>query len=188
MLEPKDITNFWLDQVGPQGWYKVDAALDARIRDQFEGAWDAALVGGYDDWKLRVEKMLPFLILLDQFPRNMFRDQAKAFASDKIALCTAKKAIDRKWDMLVAEPARQFFYLPLMHSECLVDQDRCVRLVKSRMPELCADVLPHAKAHREVIRKFGRFPYRNAALGRRDTDLEKIFLADGGYSSLFKPA
>ena len=118
---------------------------------------------------------------MDQFPRNMFRNTGKAFASDKIARTAAKIAIDHKWDMKIDEPARQFFYLPLMHSECLTDQDRCVRLMHQRMPASGASNLLHAKAHREVIRQFGRFPYRNEALERSTSRLEQEFLQAGGY-------
>ena len=98
-----------------------------------------------------------------------------------MALAVTKRAIDRGWDLKIDEPARQFFYLPLMHSESLTDQDRCVRLIAERM-EAEANLL-HAKAHREVIRKFGRFPYRNEALSRRATAGEKAYLDEGGYGS-----
>jgi len=183
MLNPKEVTDFWLNDVGPQGWYLADDALDATIRERFEDTWASALDGELADWKLRPDTLLSYLILLDQFPRNMFRGSGKAFATDKLARCAAKKAVDLKWDMRVPEPERQFFYLPLMHSECLADQERCVRLMKSRMPETGVANLLHAKAHREVIRRFGRFPYRNEALERRDTVLEVAFLDQGGYGA-----
>ena len=183
MLDPFEVTNFWLNEVGSKGWYVVDEAVDASIRDRFLPAWEMARDGGLKDWKLRPHGMLAYLILLDQFPRNMFRDDGAAFATDKLARSAAKKAIEKKWDLKVAEPERQFFYMPLMHSECLADQERCLCLIKTRMPETGETQLLHAKAHREVIRKFGRFPYRNAALDRRDTAPEMAFLAEGGYSS-----
>ena len=96
----------------------------------------------------------------------------------------AKKAIDKGWDMRIPTPQRQFFYLPLMHSECLADQDRAVRMIKSRMED--HSNLLHAKAHREIIRRFGRFPYRNDALSRTNTAEEAAFLADGGYGAMVK--
>ena len=181
MLDPFEVTNFWLNEVGPKGWYVVDEAVDASIRERFLPAWEMARDGGLKDWKLRPHGMLAYLILLDQFPRNMFRENGAAFATDKLAKSAAKKAIEKKWDLKIAEPERQFFYLPLMHSECLADQERCLCLIKTRMPETGESQLLHAKAHREVIRKFGRFPYRNAALDRRDTTPEMAFLAEGGY-------
>ena len=102
------------------------------------------------------------------------------------ALAAAKIAIKRGWDLKVDEPARQFFYLPLMHSENLCDQERCVRLMCERMPVHGPDNLLHARAHREVIRQFGRFPYRNDALGRKTTPAEQVFLDDGGYGAAYR--
>jgi uncharacterized protein (DUF924 family) len=108
---------------------------------------------------------------------------ARSFAADGIALAAAKLAIEKGWDQRIDPPARQFFYLPLMHSECLVDQDRAVRLFSSRMENQGTDNLLHAKAHREVIRQFGRFPYRNEVLGRETPKAEAEFLANGGYGA-----
>lgn len=186
MLNPEEVTDFWLNEVGPERWYQVDEALDAEIRSRFGEAWEDARAGGYADWKLRSETLLAYLILLDQFPRNMFRGSDKAFATDAMARSVAKKAIDCEWDMKVDEPERQFFYLPLMHSECLADQERCVRLMKTRMPKSGASNLDHAKAHREVIRRFGRFPFRNKALERRDTIPETDFVGQGGYGAVLQ--
>ena len=182
MLEANEILDFWLNSVGQKGWYSVDESIDADIRNRFLPAWEAARDGGLADWRLKPDSMLAYLILVDQFPRNMFRNSGDAFATDKLARSAAKKAIEKKWDMRVAEPQRQFFYLPLMHSECLADQDRCLRLIKTRMPQTGDTQMLHAKAHRYVIRQFGRFPYRNAALERRDTEPEISFLQQGGYS------
>lgn len=182
MLNPNEVTDFWLNEIGPSGWYSVDAAVDAEIRNRFLPAWQAAREGGLADWRSNSDSMLAYLVLVDQFPRNMFRNSGDAFATDKMARAAAKKAIDKKWDMKVAEPERQFFYLPLMHSETLADQERCLCLIKTRMPETGDGQLLHAKAHRHVIRQFGRFPYRNTALERRDTEPEMEFLKQGGYS------
>ena len=183
MLEPTEVTEFWLNEIGPKGWYVPDEAVDAVIRERFLPAWELARDGGLKDWKLRPDTMLAYLILVDQFPRNMFRVSGDAFATDKMARSAAKIAIEKKWDMKVSEPERQFFYLPLMHSECLSDQERCLCLIKTRMPQTGDSQLLHAKAHRHVIRQFGRFPYRNVALERRDTDPEMAFLKRGGYQS-----
>ena len=181
MVDADEILSFWLDEVGPEGWYEVSETLDQTIRDRFGSTWEAALNGTCGLWLTYPSGALAYIILMDQFPRNMFRNTGKAFASDKIARTAAKIAIDHKWDMKIDEPARQFFYLPLMHSECLTDQDRCVRLMHQRMPASGASNLLHAKAHREVIRQFGRFPYRNEALERSTSRLEQEFLQAGGY-------
>ena len=181
MVRPDDILSFWLDAVGEKGWYNSSDALDQEIRDRFLPAWEAACDGAYGMWLTYPSGALAYVILLDQFPRNMFRENGRAFETDHLARAAAKVAIDRGWDLRIDEPARQFFYLPLMHSEVLSDQDRCVRLMLERMPEAGASNLLHAQAHREVIRMFGRFPYRNAALARRVTREEHEYLERGGY-------
>jgi len=183
MSDTEDILNFWLDEVGPTGWYGGGADLDDEIRQRFLPLWEGAREGRHAMWLTYPTGALAYIILTDQFPRNMFREDGRAFATDRAALAAAKSAIQRKWDMRVDEPARQFFYLPLMHSENLCDQERCVRLILERMPETGADNLLHAKAHREVIRRFGRFPYRNDALSRSDTGPERRFLEEGGYGA-----
>jgi len=121
--------------------------------------------------------------LTAQSPRNRFRGSAKAVSPDRAALAVAKSAIDRDWDRRIDEPARQFCYLPLMHSENLCDQERCVRLIHARMPQEGASNLMHARAHREVIRQFGRFPYRNSVLERPTTVPEQAYVEGGGYGS-----
>ena len=181
MSNPEDILAYWLDEIGPDGWYRGDAALDAEIRDRFEDDWQRACDGNYAMWLTYPSGTLAYIILTDQFPRNMFRDTAKSFASDNLARAAAKVAISRGWDMKIDGMARQFFYMPLMHSESLCDQDRSVRLIKERMPDGGAANLIHARAHREVIRLFGRFPTRNAALHRANTVPEAAFVDAGGY-------
>ena len=178
---PDDILAYWLDEIGPEGWYAGGDALDADIRDRFEATYVAAREGALSLWLTYPSGTLAYIILMDQFPRNMFRGTSKAFATDKVAMAAAKAAIARGWDMKIDEPARQFFYLPLMHSECLSDQDRAVRLIKTRMPDEGESNLLHAKAHREVIRQFGRFPYRNEALARETPPQEAEYLEKGGY-------
>ena len=182
MTAPEEVLEFWLDEVGPAGWYKVSEELDRRIRDRFEGAWESAREGTYGLWLTYPSGTLAYIILMDQFPRNMFRGEARAFATDRHANAAAKAAIARKWDLRIDEPARQFFYLPLMHSENLCDQERCIRLFLERMKASGEDHLLHARAHREVIRNFGRFPYRNEALNRPCTLPESEYVAKGGYA------
>jgi len=166
MTAPEELLRFWLDEVGPARWYIRDPALDSAICEEFMGVWEQAMEGKFSLWLTYPSGALAYCILLDQFSRNMFRGQAKAFSADRGALAAAKSAIHYKWDLRIDEPARQFFYLPLMHSENLPDQDRCVRLIKTRLQDTGGSSLEHAKAHREVIRMFGRFPFRNDALTR----------------------
>ncbi len=186
MINPGEVLGFWLDEVVPDAWYAQDDALDALIRDRFEAAWDQARAGSFSLWLTYPSGVLAYIILTDQFPRNMFRGEARAFSTDRAALAAAKSAIDRNWDLRIDEPARQFFYLPLMHSENLCDQDRCVRLMHERLPQTGASNLIHARAHREVIRQFGRFPYRNTALGRALTGPERAFVDAGGYGATLR--
>ena len=183
MKNPEDVLAFWLDEIGPKGWYKGGEALDAEIRERFLETWQAAKDGALSLWLTYPSGTLAYIILTDQFPRNMFRDTAQAFGTDRAALAAAKSAIAKGWDMRIDEPARVFFYMPLEHSECLVDQERAVRLVATRMTEDRDGWLLHARAHREVIRRFGRFPFRNAALARENHGEEADFLAAGGYGA-----
>ena len=186
MSQADEVLAFWLDECGPADWYKSDPDFDAQITDRFHDTWQAATEGSLGLWLTHASGTLAYIILTDQFPRNMFRGQAKAFSTDLLGLAASKMAIERNWDMKIAEPARQFFYLPLMHSEALSDQDRAVRLFHSRMPETGHENRDHACAHRAIIRDFGRFPYRNDALGRRTSPAEQAFLDEGGYMAALR--
>ncbi|MEO9820646.1 MAG: DUF924 family protein [Paracoccaceae bacterium] len=186
MVQADDVLRFWLDECGPSCWYAENAALDARIREKFLNAWEGAREGQYSLWLTHASGTLAYITLTDQFSRNMYRGHQDAFCTDRAALTAAKSAISKGWDMRVDEPARQFFYMPLMHSENLCDQDRCVRLMCERLPETGASNLLHARAHREVIRLFGRFPARNAALSRVSTKAETVHLEQGGYGSVVR--
>lgn len=181
-LQADDLLTFWLDEVGPEGWYAGGDDLDGLVRRRFARAWAEAKAGSFGLWLTSPDGALAYVILTDQLPRNMFRGTARAFEMDPNARAATRIAIGRDWDLQIAVPARQFFYLPLEHAENLVDQDRAVELFSERMPG-DADLLLHARAHREVIRRFGRFPGRNAALGRADTADEAVWLADGGYGA-----
>ena len=134
-------------------------------------------------WTASARGALALIILLDQFSRNIYRGSGRAFASDGYCLSIAKGAVARKLDLKIPEPERQFFYLPLMHSETLADQEQCLRLFLLRCPEIGHQNAEHAIKHREVIRKFGRFPSRNAALGRVDSDAELAYREAKGYMS-----
>lgn len=186
MTSPEEVLAFWLDECGPADWYRSDPDFDQQIRDRFLQSWEQAAAGALGLWLTYPSGTLAYIILTDQFSRNMFRGQGQAFATDHIARAAAKMAIDRNWDLKIDEPARQFFYLPLMHAENLSDQDRAVRLIHTRMPKHGAGNQEHACAHRAVIREFGRFPYRNEALGRKTTAAEQGFLDAGGYGAAIR--
>jgi len=177
--EAEEILSFWIDKVGPDGWYLADAVLDDRIRERFLGLWERARARGLDGWSCQPRGSLALVILLDQFPRNMFRGDPRSFSTDREALAVAKAAIGRGFDGRVGLDARLFFYMPLMHSEIVTDQERAVRLYALHLGT-SAQFL-HARAHRAVIRRFGRFPSRNGVLGRESTPAEADWLASGGY-------
>lgn len=178
-----EIIDFW-EEVGPKGWYNSTPELDATIRQRFLPEWEAANAGGLCEWLGAPQGALAYLLVTDQFGRNMFRQDSRAFATDARGRKAATTAIHHRMDLKLPEPIRQFFYLPFMHGETTFDQDRCIRLMIARLPETGADNLRHARAHREIIRRFGRFPYRNAVLGRKNTPAEEAFLADEGYMAV----
>ncbi|MGP1355666.1 DUF924 family protein [Roseicyclus sp.] len=182
--EQEEVLDFWLG-AGPEFWYKKDDAFDAEIRERFGALWERGARGELDEtWATNPKGALALIVLLDQFPRNMFRGDARSFASDDRALSTACYALDRGWDMRIDPPERQFFYMPFMHSERLTDQDHCVRLMAERMEG--DENLLHARVHREIIRRFNRFPYRNEALGRTSGAAEREFLESGGYAQILE--
>ena len=185
MSTPDEVLAFWLDEIGPDGWYKSDPDLDEAIRDRFEATWDRAAEGGLGLWLTYPAGTLAYICVTDQFSRNLWRSDKRAFSLDVPARAAATMAIGRGWDNRIDPPARQFFYLPLMHSENLSDQERGVRLMLTRLSD-DSDNLLHAKAHREVIRRFGRFPHRNDDLGRATTQAEAAFLAAGGYGKVVR--
>lgn len=182
----QDVLAYWLDELGPKGWYAGGDALDAEIRERFLSTWERARDGGLGLWLTCPSETLAYLIVTDQMSRNIFRNEADAFTLDGAARAAAKLAINKGWDLKIDEPARQFFYLPLMHAENQIDQDRAVRLINDRMPETGADNIDHARAHREIIRRYGRFPFRNKALGRESTPAELAFMSGSGYGDILR--
>lgn len=186
MASVNDVVSYWLDEVGPKGWYAGGSVLDSEIYTHFNSTWWKTLNGGNALWLTYPTGTLAYLILMDQMPRNMFRGKARSFGSDRQALAAAKSALANGWDLKINEPARQFFYLPLMHSESLTDQDRAVRLIMSRLPNGKSEQLMHAQAHRAIIRKFGRFPARNEALSRQSTPPEQAYQLAGGYGQTLR--
>ena len=173
-----DVLAYWR-ALGPKRWFVTDAAVDAEIRDKFLGLYTAALAGGLVHWENDASGALAHVLVLDQFPRNMFRGSARAFAADPLARKVATRAIDRGFDQRFAVPERCFFYLPFEHSELLADQERCVALNRASGD---ADGVKWAELHADIIRRFGRFPHRNRVLGRVTTPEEQAFLDDGGFA------
>ncbi|MFN3970572.1 MAG: DUF924 family protein [Gemmobacter sp.] len=185
MDDPVSVLDYWLGEVGRDGWYAGGAALDAAIRERFGDLWQAASEGGLEHWVDGPAGTLAYLVVTDQLSRNIHRGRAEAFATDAQARAAARRALEEGWDMDVPEPERQFMYLPFEHSEDMADQDLSVRLFAERLPGEPENLL-HARAHAEVIHRFGRFPFRNSALGRESTAAEEAFLAEGGYGALVK--
>ena len=179
---PADIVDFWR-QAGAGRWFEKDPAFDEAIRLKFETAHHAAARGEYADWIETPEGALALLILLDQFPRNLYRGSGHQFATDPLARHTTAEAIERGHDCAFDDDLRSFFYLPYAHSEDMADQDRGVALCQAQAdaandPEL----VKWALIHRFIVERFGRFPHRNRALGRTTTPEEQAFLDAGGFS------
>jgi uncharacterized protein (DUF924 family) len=173
-----NVLAFWL-AAGPDRWFEDDAAFDAAIRERFMATYEAAAAGLLSGWENQPESALALVIVLDQFSRNMFRNSARAYATDPLSRAIAERAIARGFDRQVAMPERNFFYLPFEHSEELADQERSVALIGQTGD---ADLLKWAERHADIIRRFGRFPHRNAVLGRTTTPDEQAFLDAGGFS------
>jgi len=174
---PDEVVAFWRE-VGPKRWFEKDAGFDDEIRRRFLALHKTAAAGKLTDWEANAEGALALLILLDQFPRNMFRGQARMFATDPLARAIASRAILNGFDGAFADLC-VFFYLPFEHSEDLADQERSVTLHKAAGN---ANWLKWAELHADIIRRFGRFPHRNAILGRVSTPEELAFLDDGGFA------
>jgi uncharacterized protein (DUF924 family) len=176
-MQAADVLTFWRD-AGPARWFRKDDAFDAEFRERFLPAHEAAARGELDGWLRDAESALALLILLDQFPRNAFRGSPRMYATDAKAREAARKAIAAGFDTQVDAELRNFFYLPLMHSEELADLERCVELTR------CIGGEPHryAQHHRDIVQRFGRFPHRNAILGRTSTPDEERFLDEGGFA------
>jgi uncharacterized protein (DUF924 family) len=177
-VAPADILTFWRD-VGPDRWYTRNDAFDADVRRRYLGLWQRAAAGELSLWEASDDGALALVIVLDQFPRNMFRGDAQTYASDAQAREVAHRAIARGVDARIDPALREFLYLPLMHSEHLPDQLRCIELSRAAGH---AENLKWAKHHADIIRRFGRFPHRNRILGRASTPEERAFLDEGGFT------
>lgn len=177
-MKSADVVTFWT-KAGPKAWFKKSKVFDAKIRRRFGALHFAASRGELWDWAQTPEGALALLLLLDQFPRNLFRGSPHAFATDPLARQVARAAVDRGFDTQVDPELRQFFYLPFEHSELLADQDHGVALCETSGD---ADLVKWARIHRDIIARFGRFPHRNASLGRTISEAEQAFLDEGGFA------
>jgi uncharacterized protein (DUF924 family) len=175
--QASDVVGFWRE-AGPERWFRKDEAFDAEFRRRFLAAHEAAAVGTLDAWAASAKGALALLILLDQFPRNAFRGTARVYATDAKAREIASAAVAAGHDMATEQGLRNFFYLPFMHSERLEDHELSVALTRP----LGGESHRFAVHHRGIIERFGRFPHRNAIVGRKSTPEEEAFIAEGGFA------
>ncbi len=188
MTTPQDVLDFWfLPPDAPDygrrrtAWFVADPVFDAEIETRFGAAYEAARAGKYDGWRAVPSHCLALILILDQFSRNLFRESARAFESDEQALELARHALDRRFDRELLIAQQWFLWLPFEHAENLACQEICMGLAEVfRDDPESADFIAYAKAHYDVIARFGRFPHRNALLGRDSTPEELAFLEDKG--------
>jgi uncharacterized protein (DUF924 family) len=172
-----EIVAFWRE-AGRDKWFTKIPEFDEEIRRRFMATYEAAAAGKLAQWENTAEGALALLILLDQFPRNMFRGDPRSYATDSLAMAITAKAIVHGFDARVAPELRAFFYVPFEHSENLTDQEHGIALYRAAGD---ADGLKWAELHADIIRRFGRFPHRNPVLGRATTPEEQAFLDGGGF-------
>ncbi len=181
-----EIITFWFGEdvsASRKEWFAKSAAFDAEVSSRFRADYDAAILGQLDNWRTSARGSLAFILLTDQFPRNMFRGERAAFASDPLALAAAIDAVGNKLDRELPPLQRAFLYLPFEHSENLADQDCAVELFETMRAEPgMPSMIDYAHRHRSVIARFGRFPHRNKILGRASTPDEEMFLREPGSS------
>ena len=175
----EDIISFWFNEITPQDWWKKDDDFDQKITDDFHTVYKKAAAGELYDWRNQPLSSLAEIIILDQFPRNMFRDTPKAFATDNLALCLSQNAIDKGFDEELNSGQRAFLYMPMMHSESLLIHERAVKLFNAPGME---NNLNFELKHKAIIDKFGRYPHRNDILERNSTQAEIDFLKEPNSS------
>ncbi|TVR06458.1 MAG: DUF924 domain-containing protein [Salinarimonadaceae bacterium] len=173
----EEIISFWED-AGPAKWFARDDAFDAEVRRRFLATYEAAVAGELAGWTETAQGALALLILLDQFPRNMFRGDKRVYAADDIALAVAEQAIAEGFHEAIKPPLSRFFILPLTHAEDIAAQDRAVALNEAMGD---AEGAKWARHHRDIVARFGRFPHRNGILGRETTPEEADFLAESDF-------
>jgi uncharacterized protein (DUF924 family) len=178
LATPDEVLAFWRE-AGPDRWFTPDEAFDDACRERFLLTHEAAARGDLNEWELTPDGSLALVLLLDQFPRNMFRGTKRVYRTDPAAVDAADRAIEKGFDTQVDPALRRFFYLPFMHSEELRDQDRSVTLNEATGE---VELMEWARHHRDIIARFGRFPHRNAVLGREETAEEERFLQDSAFA------
>ncbi|MGB3455014.1 MAG: DUF924 family protein [Litorimonas sp.] len=185
MKTPDDILGFWFSDATEARWFNSTPEFDAEIRQRFEDTAETLAKGPFPhpDWEADPQSALALVIVLDQFPRNMYRNTRRAYAWDPHNLGVAERTVDKGWDLELDVDRRKFVYMPFMHAEDLTAQNRCVELAGARLED-GGSTLRHAIAHRIVIKRFGRFPHRNDELGRDSTPEEIAYLDRGGYRSV----
>ena len=188
-MRAQEVLDFWFGREDEPGygefrraWFQKDPEFDRRIRNRFESLYEEAAAGELDDWKEEARSCLALVILLDQFPRNMYRGDPRTYATDRLALAIAEYAVDRALDRELPPFQRAFLYMPFMHSENLEHQRRSVELFRGLEGSAGPDSAGYAVRHMEIIERFGRFPHRNEILGRRTTPEEAEFLTQPGSS------
>jgi len=172
---PQDILKFWFEECEEKSWWVKDPKFDAMLRDRFGALVEQAAAGDLDNWAETAEGARAFIILLDQFTRSIYRDSPKAFDADDKARAMARRAIAKGFDKGLDMHQRVFMYMPFEHSEDIADQDESCRLIGEIGSE---NYLKFAHAHRDIIVKFGRYPHRNAVMGRENTRAEEDYLKD----------
>ena len=174
------VLHFWFEETKPYQWFRRSDAFDDAIKTRFGAMHDAAKAGRLDVWRAHPVYSLSLILILDQFSRNLYRDTPQAFAQDGQALDIARQALARRFDQLVNDQRRAFFYMPFMHAENLDVQEECVALFKAQLPTTMN--VPFAIEHRDIVKRFGRFPHRNKVFGRSSTAEEIAFLKAGGFN------
>lgn len=189
-MTPQEVLDFWLGAPGSaehgkrrEVWFKKSDVFDQDVRRRFLPLWEMAADGRLADWDRAPQTLLAFIIVCDQFPRNMFRVDPRAFATDARALAAAQRMVESGWDQQLASLERQFVYLPFEHAEDPAMQQRSLELFErlAQDPAL-ADLPEWTRKHADIIARFGRYPHRNAVLGRDSTPAEIEFLAQPGSS------
>ncbi|THF50007.1 DUF924 family protein [Allorhizobium terrae] len=180
-MTPRDVVAFW-QEAGPEKWFNKDDAFDEEVARLLGDLHFAAAKGDLKNWQDTAQGTLALLILLDQAPRNIFRNSAHSHATDGLARRIAQDALSAGFDRATEQSLRLFFYLPFEHSEDLADQDTSLRLFQSLFEETGQqETLDFAVLHRDLIKRFGRFPHRNRALGRITTPEEQAYLDEDGF-------
>jgi uncharacterized protein (DUF924 family) len=169
------LLDFWFNRIGEQGWWSHDPAVDRACADRFRDLWQEMRTREAADFLDRADEALAAILLFDQMPRNMFRGRAEAFATDSLARDIARGAVARGYDVQIGGAGRRFFYMPFMHSEAMADQDLSMTLFEGAGDP---ESLDFARKHRSIVARHGRFPNRNAALGRETQPEEAAALAE----------